>query len=303
MPNKAPTAAMTPRITALSATFDAAASTDPDGSLTAYAWTFGDGTAGAGVSTSHTYATPGTYTVTLIVTDNEGATSRATGTVVATAPAPTTVTVASDTFAATRTNGWGAAVTGGTWTHAGLIGNYSTVGRQGTPGHHHGRLDPHAASCHDVSTTDADLRVTVSRRQGRSRASGSQLSFFGRKVGNYTYGARIKLAADGTATLNAMDNSTAIGSASLGAYTPGAVLNVRVQVTGINPTTIRAKAWAVGNDRARRLAGVGHQHRPPSLQSAGIGRPERLRRRQRHGDPHDRLLQRLLGLVRAVGAR
>ncbi|WP_028047327.1 PKD domain-containing protein [Cellulomonas sp. URHE0023] len=266
VPNKAPTAAMTPKVSALSATFDAAASSDPDGSLVGYAWTFGDGAAGEGVSTSHTYATPGTYTVTLIVTDNEGATGRFVGTVVASAPAPAIVTVASDTFTTARTNGWGNAITGGTWTHAGLVGNYSTSGSVGrqvvtTAG------STRSSELHDVSTTDADLRVTVAVDKPQS-GSGSSLSVWGRKVGNYSYGARIKLTSDGKATLGAMDNSTALSSASLGTYTPGTKLNVRVNVTGVSPTTVRAKAWAVGTTEPAAWMVTGTSS-TAGLQSAG----------------------------------
>ncbi|HET9733108.1 MAG TPA: PKD domain-containing protein [Acidimicrobiales bacterium] len=53
-------------------TFDATSSLDPDGSITAWAWNFGDGFSSAGVVATHSYSSPGNYTVTLTVTDNAG---------------------------------------------------------------------------------------------------------------------------------------------------------------------------------------------------------------------------------------
>ena len=64
-----PVAAFTSSATNLAASFDGSTSTDPDGTITGYAWTFGD-TTGSGVKPTHTYAAGGTYTVTLTVTDN-----------------------------------------------------------------------------------------------------------------------------------------------------------------------------------------------------------------------------------------
>jgi len=52
--------------------FTANASYDPDGQIVSYEWSFGDGAAGVGVNTSHTYSTVGTYTVTLTLRDNDG---------------------------------------------------------------------------------------------------------------------------------------------------------------------------------------------------------------------------------------
>jgi len=61
-------------------TFNASASYDPDGSVVSYFWDFGDGANSTGVTVSHFYADNGTYTVTLIVTDDDGATDSATST-------------------------------------------------------------------------------------------------------------------------------------------------------------------------------------------------------------------------------
>lgn len=52
--------------------FDGSGSVDPDGSILAYRWDFGDGTGADRVVTSHVYHRPGTYRVTLDVTDNSG---------------------------------------------------------------------------------------------------------------------------------------------------------------------------------------------------------------------------------------
>lgn len=52
--------------------FDATCSYDPDGTIVAYAWAFGDGGTGEGPRVSHTYAKGGTYGVTLRVTDDSG---------------------------------------------------------------------------------------------------------------------------------------------------------------------------------------------------------------------------------------
>jgi serine protease len=78
--NQPPTAVFSVNLsegfTPLSVSFDASASSDIDGTLTSYSWDFGDGSAAAsGQLTSHVYLTPGAYTATLRVTDDDGATA------------------------------------------------------------------------------------------------------------------------------------------------------------------------------------------------------------------------------------
>jgi chitodextrinase len=53
-------------------TFDGSGSYDPDGTIVSYLWDFGDGTTVMGAVVSPSYAVAGTYTVALIVTDNDG---------------------------------------------------------------------------------------------------------------------------------------------------------------------------------------------------------------------------------------
>jgi PKD repeat protein len=55
--------------------FDGSRSYDSDGSISKWFWVFGDNTNGTGITVQHTYSKIGIYTVTLTVTDDEGATN------------------------------------------------------------------------------------------------------------------------------------------------------------------------------------------------------------------------------------
>jgi 6-phosphogluconolactonase (cycloisomerase 2 family) len=76
-PNQAPVASFgaAPGSAGSATVFDASGAADSDGTIVRYDWDFGDGTLlpDGGPSPEHVYTAPGTYIVTLVVTDNEGA--------------------------------------------------------------------------------------------------------------------------------------------------------------------------------------------------------------------------------------
>jgi DNA-binding beta-propeller fold protein YncE len=76
-PNQAPVAGFSaiPGTAGAPTQFDASSAVDPDGRIVRYDWDFGDGTTlpDGGSTPSHVYTSPGSYTASLVVTDNEGA--------------------------------------------------------------------------------------------------------------------------------------------------------------------------------------------------------------------------------------
>jgi subtilisin len=113
--NEAPTAAFTFSCTDLACSFDGTNSFDNDGNITSYAWSFGDGASASGSTTSHTYAVDGSYTATLTVTDDAGATDSISQTVSVTASSGGTASTISvsdlDGVANSSGRDWSATVT------------------------------------------------------------------------------------------------------------------------------------------------------------------------------------------------
>lgn len=239
-PNIRPTAAFTESASGRAVAVDASGSSDPDGTVTAWTWTFGDGGTASGRSASHTYAADGTYSVTLTVTDDRGATGQASQFVQVAAPASTTI--ASDAFARTVANGLGAADTGGVWTLAGTASRFavsSGAARLSTPAG--GQLSAYLGST-TATDTDATAGVTLpSLPAGGSVYAALVL----RHTATTDYTARVIIAANGAVQANVMAGGTSLRSATVPGLTasPGATVRMHAQVTGTNPTTIRVRAW------------------------------------------------------------
>ena len=110
-PTAVASASTTTGLAPLAIAFSSAGSTDSDGSIASYLWTFGDGTTSTAASPSKTYSTAGNYSVVLKVTDNAGASATSSvGVAIATDP-NADVDVASYLLNKSVTNAGTAAVT------------------------------------------------------------------------------------------------------------------------------------------------------------------------------------------------
>ena len=244
--NQVPVAAFTATPAGLSVAVDGSGSSDPDGTVTGYSWDFGDGTTGTGATASHTYGSEGAYTVTLTVTDNAGATGSASEAVTVTAPPPNAA-VAEDAFARTAVNGWGSAQVGGLWSSAGTASRFSVNGLRGL--HTLAAGATTTSSLNGVSSVSTEVRVVVGADKVPN-GGGALVHVQARRVSatNY-YGARLRLQADGSVQLHVTrGNGTVVAGVVVPGltFTAGDQLQVRVQVEGTAPTTVRAKVWEVG---------------------------------------------------------
>jgi alpha-tubulin suppressor-like RCC1 family protein len=91
--NREPVARITVSCAGLDCTFGGATSSDPDGSVTGYAWDLGDGGSSAAATVAHRYSSAGSYRATLTVTDDDGASGHASVDVVVSDAPPPTVTL------------------------------------------------------------------------------------------------------------------------------------------------------------------------------------------------------------------
>ncbi len=248
----APTAAFVAPSDGLTAHLDASGSTDPDGTVVAWTWDFGDGTTGSGALLDHTFASGGTYPVTLTVLDDDGLTASTTKNVTV-SNAGQVVVLASDTFERTVTNGWGTADVGGAWTTSTSAGVAAVNGGLG-------RLNlltagaTQTAGLGAVSSSDVDLslQLAVDKLPGGS-TSYVDASLLLRRVGTAQYRAIVRVLPTG-GVRGALYRVVGSTGATLGGlltvpgitYAPGDQLNVRARATGTSPTTLRLKVWRVG---------------------------------------------------------
>ena len=242
--NQPPSASFTWGATGLTASFDGTGSSDPDGSVSSYAWSFGDGTTGSGSTPSHTYAAPGTYSVQLTVTDNQGAVGSTTRQVTVSAPG----VIATDTFERTVVDGWGQADTGGTWTLTTAASNFAVAGGMGTM--KLAASSGPSAYLASTSARDVDLRTTLGFDKAAT-GGGVYTAAVVRRIGTSDY--RLKVRVTGTDTTAYLARTvggveTVLTTASLPGVVVagGGALSMRIQAVGAGTTTLNAKVWPAG---------------------------------------------------------
>jgi hypothetical protein len=192
-------------------------------------------------------ATAGRHTYRIQVVDPFGnaVTSGVSGAVTVTGP---NIDIDSDAFNRNVSAGLGAANAGGAWTVGGPPASYSVADGVGTL-----RLVPGLGLTADLPSnrrTSTDLAATVNTDQVVS-GGGFWTTMSGRWVSSGNeYRAKLHVTAADTLGLSLARAVNGIESAITGevtipgvTYAVGLPLDVRVEVTGADPTTISARAW------------------------------------------------------------
>jgi PKD repeat protein len=271
--NAPPTAAFTSGINGLAVTVDGSGSDDPDGTIDLYSWDFGDGGTATGETAGHTYAAGGTYTITLTVTDDDGATGSMSSEVTVTPPVGPT-THAADAFERSVATGMGSADTGGGWSVSGSSANYSV---EGGTGRHRLGAARWTLSSYLNSVSARDVVATVDVALDKAPTGGTQMSLAVRRIGSSEY--RVAVRANQTKTTltlsRVLNGSTATvaGVTVPGGlvYNVGDVLRIKLQAIGDGTTSLGAKVWKVGSAEPATWQVSGTDSTPALQASGGVG--------------------------------
>lgn len=245
-PNEKPKASFTATPNALEVSVNAGGSSDADGTIDSYEWQFGDGSTGSGKTASHTFASPGTYTVTLTVTDDKGASD------VATRDVAVSSVLAEDNFGRTASSGWGTADKGGAWSACNATcANLFSVSNGA------GQVSVKAGSGPEVnlagvSSTSTDMQVELTvDRAATGGGSYSALTLRGDYRNGYRGKARIQ--PDGSVQVSivkvvngAETTISDFAKVPAGTFTAGTTLVLRGQAVGTSPTQLKFKVWKKG---------------------------------------------------------
>ena len=246
--NVLPTAAFTSTAQNLVLSVDGSGSSDPDGSVSSYAWTFGDGATGTGSTATHTFAAGGTYQVGLTV-NNRGGTATRSRSVTLTAP-----NAATDAFGRTVAGGWGSADFGGAWTLNGTASLFSVNGSAGQIRMASAGAGPMAfLNSVNAATVTCSVDIAVDKAPTGSGFQGNAMIRRVPGTGATFSDYRFKLRLMPTSTtvqiskvVNNVETLLAAQTVTALTYQVGDVIRLSYQATGSAPTTLSVKAWKAG---------------------------------------------------------
>ena len=178
-----------------------------------------------------------------------------------------------DTFDRTVSSGWGSAPTGGTYVLAGGPANFNVSGGAATialPATNANK----SATLPGVYLQDADATVRVAL--DKAAVGGASYAYTELRVsGTNAYRPKLIFNPNGTlavqagVVVNGTESAVAPPVVVAGlTQTPGAFYWLRAQVSGINPTTIKVKAWADGQPEPTAWP-FSATNSKPALQTAG----------------------------------
>jgi hypothetical protein len=166
---------------------------------------------------------------------------------------PTNNAIASDSFSRTVAAGWGNADIGGPYSETSSA-DYNVDGDEGTVRISVAGLQ-RKATLAGINVQDVNVKIRV-KADKLAAGVGHHISLLARQLASTGhYRARLELAPDGSVKLvgqkylSSTNVTTNIGSVVTVqglTYAADRYVWLRVQVAGINPTTIRIKAWADG---------------------------------------------------------
>jgi len=212
-PNVAPTplifSSATSGVAPMSVTFDGSASSDSDGSIQSWAWNFSDGTSASGLTVSKFYWVAGTYTASLTVMDNDGASATTTTTI--------TVAPALGSLVGTVTSG-GLPLSGVTVSIAGrtastnALGGYSLASIPAT-------MCPVTFSKTGYASQTETVTIT---HNTTTTSSPTLIQEIGNLSGTVKYGATalggVTVSVAGTTTTTAADGTYSVNAIPKGTY-------------------------------------------------------------------------------------
>jgi len=213
----------------------AGSGSDPDGTISSYAWTFAGGTpasSAAATPGSVTYSTPGAYTASLAVTDDRGAAS---------APATRTITVADFSLSATpplRT-----VLPGGSATYTATVS--SLAGFTGTVAFSVTGLPTGATAAFSPTSVTTSGSTTLSISTTASTPAGSYPIAIHGTSGSRVRTVTVTLVVNGDFTISVTPTSRTVSRGGIATYTVTIASNAFVGTVTLSVSGVPSRATKV----------------------------------------------------------